>query len=251
MLYGLSSGVACLLLLALQGLVTFLYLHHGLPARSNVVQGPFALRAQEPLVVQTVPLHLHSFGAAPPSPPAPARVALRAVRGARGAAEQVAAKPAPAPAWRGASNGSAPEKPCWYQEEATRGTGMTWSFGPPLRLRMRLAGFGALGLEVANTGRKSGARVEVALAGHALPSIAPGETCHLVLAFRDLELGAASLELLDLRSQVQVFAHHCPKKVEGPPLEVLGLAGLTPLCREGQQVWVGWSGCSASGHDWC
>ncbi|CAJ1365555.1 unnamed protein product, partial [Effrenium voratum] len=190
------------------------------------------------------------FGAAPPSPPAPARVALRAVRGGRGAAEQVAAKPAPAPAWRGASNGSAPEKPCWYQEEATRGTGMTWSFGPPLRLRMRLAGFGALGLEVANTGRKSGARVEVALAGHALPSIAPGETCHLVLAFRDLELGAASLELLDLRSQVQVFAHHCPKKVEGPPLEVLGLAGLTPLCREGQQVWVGWSGCSASGHDW-
>eukprot|EP00439_Symbiodinium_sp_Y106_P046644 s3419_g5.t4 len=168
------------------------------------------------------------------------------------------------------------------RKEKTRRTGLSWSWGPPLKLRMRMAGFGTIGIELVNAGHVDGPKgsIHLALDGHRLPSIPTNQTCHLLLAFRDaedrkvlrcelsnlsrpgkfsdLEVEAPSPDVFNFGGDLKVFAHHCPRRLSGPSAEALG-AGQAVTCKVRQQVWIGWCGCYGSssklapsfeGHDW-
>ncbi|CAE7665188.1 PRKAA1 [Symbiodinium pilosum] len=128
-----------------------------------------------------------------------------------------------------------------------------------------MAGFGTIGLELSNTGHTDGAKgsIDLALDGHPLSPIPTGKTCHLLLAFRDaeeLEVVAPSPDVFNFGRDLQVFAHHCPRRLTGPSAESVG-AGIKTICGVGQRVWIGWCGCFGSssasklapsfeGHDW-
>ncbi|CAE7793251.1 CPK6 [Symbiodinium sp. CCMP2592] len=244
----LSCGIVALVV---QVLLFLLYVHRRpMAAPAVLVEGPFTLRRgqEKPLI---------SFG----SGRYDRYESLRTGHSTLG----VEKKPIKPETIKPSSTRPTPSQkvPCWYEEEKTRRTGLSWSWGPPLKLRMRMAGFGTIGIELVNTGHVDGPKgfIHMALDGHRLPSIPMNQTCHLLLAFRDaedLEVEAPSPDVFNFGGDLKVFAHHCPRRLSGPSAEALG-AGQAVTCRARQQVWIGWCGCYASssklapsfeGHDW-
>ncbi|CAE6953677.1 PRKAA1 [Symbiodinium natans] len=238
-----SGRLACALLVVVLQVFLFLaYVHHRpIVSPPVTVDGPFTLQRG-----QATPLV--SFG----------RVRGKSLRPST-PSTNLLRQEAPT-----TSSAASRQAPCWYEEEKTRGTGLSWSWGPPLKLHMRMAGFGTMGLELSNTGHTNGPQgsIHLALDGHPLPSIPSNQTCNLLLAFRDaedLEVVAPNADIFHFGNDLQVFAHHCPRRLVGPSAEALG-SRTRANCESGQQVWIGWCGCfgastsklapSFEGHDW-